>query len=68
MEDNKINVQAVKITQHNKKILNVLVDNCFPITYSEEFYESVPVLYKDFSNLYYHFDLPIGGVVARVEE
>lgn len=44
------------------------MNNCFPITYTEDFYKSVPVIYKDFARLVYLKEVPIAGFLCRIED
>jgi ribosomal protein S18 acetylase RimI-like enzyme len=56
------------LTISNREILKILVNNCFPITYSEKFYKKLPVLYKDFARIVNLKGIPIGAIVCRIEE
>ena len=64
----KVKVTFGTLTVGNREILKILVNNCFPITYSEKFYKKLPVLYKDFARLVLLKNIPIGGIVCRVEK
>ena len=55
------------LTVGNREILKILVNNCFPITYTDKFYKKLPVLYKDFARLVLLKNIPVGGIVCRVE-
>lgn len=59
-------MSPVNITKHNVGILEVLVNNCFPITYTQEFYEKVSEKFAKFSRLFYYQDVPLGGLVAKM--
>lgn len=62
-----MDLKFIQLTIHNRKILELLVNNCFPITYTEEFYKSVPVLYKEFARLIYLKEIPVAGILCRIE-
>ena len=47
--------------------MKILVNNCFPLTYTDEFYSKVPILYKDFARLFILKEIAVGGVLCRLE-
>ena len=60
--------QLADIVHGNRYQLRNLVNICFPVTYSDNFYLKVVELYQEFSRFCIYKDLVIGGVVGRIEK
>ena len=63
----KFRTTLIPCTANNKEIMKLLVHNCFPLTYKEEFYEKIVRSYKDLTRFITMNDIIVGGIVARVE-
>jgi len=52
----------------NVENMKILVENCFPITYKDGFYEKVATDYNDFTRFVTVSDVIVGGISARIEQ
>ena len=66
--ESSLKTTLIPLTFHNKNVLKVLVDRCFPITYTDKFYEKVAILYKEFVQYVAIKDVVVGAVLCRIEE
>ena len=57
----------VSVNNANKEVMRRLVDACFPVTYSDDFYLKVIHMYADLSRFLTVKDVIVGGVVCRIE-
>lgn len=66
--ESSVKTTLIPLTFHNRNVLKVLVDKCFPIAYTDKFYEKVAILYKDFVQYVAIKDVIVGAVLCRIEE
>ena len=57
----------ISCTSNNKELMKILVHNCFPLTYKDDFYDKIVRSYKDTTRFITVNDIVVGGIVARVE-
>ena len=57
----------ITCTSNNKEVMRILVNNCFPLTYKDEFYERVARIYSEHTRFITLNDIIVGGVSCRVE-
>ena len=67
LTNSKLKVSFQPLTLHNRAILKLLVNKCFPINYTEEFYQRVAIEYKDLASYATLKDIIVGGIVCRIE-
>ena len=48
--------------------MEILVNKCFPITYTEDFYYKLPILHKDYAWLIFYKGICIAGLCCWEEE
>lgn len=48
--------------------MEILVDNCFPITYTKDFYYNLPIKHKKYARLVLYRGVVVGGLCCWEEE
>ena len=67
MSESRVKYALVACNKKNVELMKILVEKCFPIHYSEEFYDKVAFLYNEFTRFLTVKDIVVGGISCRVE-
>lgn len=57
----------IPLTLHNRELLKLLVQECFPLAYTDEFYQKVAVQYKALSAFVTVKEIVVGAIVCRID-